>query len=604
MNSNALPARSEVPEASTWDLASIFATAADWDAAAASLVSRLAELAADAGHLTESGPGLLDWLRRSEVVDVALGQLVVYASMCFDTDTTDPAHAARWQRAQGLVADSAAAIAFEVPELLAAGRARLDALMAETPALAVYAHRFDNILRRAAHFRGAEVEEVLALSTDPLWSFYSARGSLLDADLRFGAVDAGSAALPISEGTVHGLMEHADRAVRQAAWELYADGYLSVGNTVTALLSGHVKGTTFQARVRRYPTVRAMALDAQCLPEVVYQNVLDAFKEHIGVWQHYFDVRRRALGLDVLAPYDMWAPLVPQTPTVAYDEACRWIVEGMAPLGAEYVTPLERGLSQERWVDVYPNRGKRGGAYSGGAYGTYPFIMLNYTGSYTDMSVLAHELGHSMHSYFARAQQPAIYADYGIFVAEVASNFNQAVVRSHLLAKNTDADFQIAVLCEALANFYRYFFLMPVLALFEDEMYRKVEAGGGLTQEGLSDSMRQLLQAAFSDAVAADPARLGMLWAQFPHLYMDYYVFQYATGIAAAHTLAADVVAGVPGAAERYLDFLKTGGSRYPLDALAVAGVDMTSRAPLDTAFEVLAGYVERLDRLLAERGR
>lgn len=604
MTQNLLPDRADVPEAFTWDVASVFADAAAWDDAAAGLSPRLAGLAADAGRLTESGATLLDWLRRAAAVEVSLAQLVVYASMCFDTDTTNAEHIVRWQRAQGLVADSAAAIAFEVPELLAAGRERLDALMAETPALAAYAHRFDNLLRRAGHFRGAEVEEVLALSTDPLWSFYSARGSLLDADLRFGAVDAEGAALPISEGTVHGLMEHADRAVRQAAWEKYADGYLSVGNTVTALLAGHVKGTTFQARVRRYPTVRAMALDGQALPEVVFRNVLDAFQDHLGVWHRYFDLRRRALGLDKLAPYDMWAPLIAQTPTVAYDEACDWIVAGMAPLGEEYVAPLARGLAEERWVDVYPNRGKRGGAYSGGAYGTRPFIMLNYSGSYTDMSVLAHELGHSMHSYFARAHQPPMYAEYGIFVAEVASNFNQALVRSHLLATHPEPDFQIAVLCEALANFYRYLFLMPVLAQFEEELYGTVEAGGGLTPAGLSASMRKLLSAAFGEGVSADPTRLGMLWAQFPHLYMDYYVFQYATGIAAAHALAGDVLAGLPGASARYLDLLKTGGSRYPLDALAAAGVDMTSRAPLDTTFGVLAGYVDRLDELLAARGR
>jgi len=261
---------------------------------------------------------------------------------------------------------------------------------------------------------------------------------------------------------------------------------------------------------------------------------------------------------------------------------------------------MRRGLTEQRWVDVYPNQGKRMGAYSHGVHGTHPYILMSYNDDIFSMSTLAHELGHSMHSYLTWQSQPLVYADYSLFVAEVASNFNQAMVRAHLLDTNHDRDFQIAVIEEAMANFYRYFFIMPTLARFELEIHQRIERGEALTADSMIALMADLFQEGYGDEVQVDRARVGSTWCQFStHLYSNFYVYQYATGIAAANALAADILAGKPGAAENYLAFLKAGGSLYPLDALKLAGVDMATPAPVERAFGVLASYVDRLETLL-----
>jgi oligoendopeptidase F len=272
----------------------------------------------------------------------------------------------------------------------------------------------------------------------------------------------------------------------------------------------------------------------------------------------------------------------------------------MAPLGDEYVAPLRRGVLNDRWVDIYPNRGKQSGAFSTGAPGTYPFILMSYTDDIFSMSTLAHELGHSLHSYFTWRTQPLVYSRYPLFLAEVASNFNQVLVRAHLLATHPDPSFQIAVIEEAMANFHRYFFIMPTLARFEVEVHQRVERGDALPAQGLIDLMADLFREGYGDEVVIDGDRLGITWATFhTHLYMNFYVYQYATGISGAHALGQGVLDGVSGAADRYLEFLRAGSSRDPLETLARAGVDMASPEPVERAFAVLASYVDRLETLI-----
>ncbi len=281
-----------------------------------------------------------------------------------------------------------------------------------------------------------------------------------------------------------------------------------------------------------------------------------------------------------------------------------WIAEGMRPLGDEYVSALRRGATDARWVDRYPNQGKRQGAFSSGVPGTHPFILLSYNDDLFGLSTLAHELGHSLHSYYAWQTQPFVYSRYSLFVAEVASNFNQALVRAHLLETHADPDFQIALIEEAMSNFHRYFFLMPALARFERAIHHRVEQGDALTADGLVALMADLLGEGYGGEVAVDAERTGSTWMQFStHLYANFYVFQYATGISGAHALAERVLVGEPGAAERYLSFLKAGGSLYPLDALRQAGVDLSTPEPVERAFAVLARMVDRLEGLLQGRG-
>ncbi|KPV50686.1 oligoendopeptidase F, partial [Kouleothrix aurantiaca] len=339
------------------------------------------------------------------------------------------------------------------------------------------------------------------------------------------------------------------------------------------------------------------------IPLEVFHNLIDTFRRHLPTWHRYWQVRRRALGYDKLHVYDIKAPLTGKMPNVSFTQAVDWIGAGMLPLGEEYVSTLRDGATEQRWVDVYPNQGKRMGAYSHGVPGTHPFILMSFTDDIFSMSTLAHELGHSMHSYYSWQNQPLTYADYSIFVAEVASNFNQALVRAHLLETNQDRDFQIAVIEEAMANFHRYFFIMPTLARFELELHERAERGDALTADSMIALMADLFAEGYGDEVEFDRDRVGITWAQFStHLYSNFYVYQYATGISAAHALAGDILAGKPGTVDNYLAFLKTGGALYPLDALKLAGVDMTTPAAVETTFATLASYVDRLEQLLEQK--
>jgi oligoendopeptidase F len=303
--------------------------------------------------------------------------------------------------------------------------------------------------------------------------------------------------------------------------------------------------------------------------------------------------------VETLHPYDIWAPLSDSKPNFEYRQVVDFIAKGLIPLGQDYVNVLRRGLLQDRWVDVFPNKGKTGGAFSSGCQGTHPFILMSFTKDVESLSTLAHELGHSMHSYLTWKKQPFIYSNYALFVAEVASNFHQAMVRAHLLKTQPAPAFQISILEEAMSNFHRYFFIMPTLARFELEMHQRVERGEGLTADALMDLMAGLFAEGYGGEVHVDKERVGITWATFGHLYYDYYVYQYATGISAANALSKRILDGVAGAAEDYLKFLSAGSSVYPLDALKLAGVDLTTQKPVEAAFEVLGSYVDRLEKLV-----
>ena len=334
----------------------------------------------------------------------------------------------------------------------------------------------------------------------------------------------------------------------------------------------------------------------------MFHNVVRTFREHVGTWHRYWRIRRHALGLEVLKPYDARAPLSAKTLEVPYQEAVDWIAQGVAPLGDDYVAALRKGATEDRWVDIYPNKGKRMGAFSTGAMDTRPFIFMSYNDDIYSMSTLAHELGHSMHSYYARSTQPYVYSNYGLFQAEVASNMHQALTRRHLLATRTDPEFQIAVIEEAMSNFYRYFFIMPSLARFELEIHERVERGEALTADSLNKLMADLMLEVYGSEIDVndlDRERIGSTWAQFhTHLYANFYVYQYATGIAAADHLVGRVAAGDAKAVESYRAFLKSAGSMYPLEGLQMAGVDMTSPEPVEAAFATLASMVDRLETL------
>ncbi len=597
---NRLPARSEVPLEETWALESVFATPADWEAAGKHLDALLPELAAYQGRLGESPQVLLAAIEKLEEVETLLGKISVYASNASSVDTSDQAATARAGQARSIAARAGAARAYFDPELMAIGFDKLKGWIQSTPELAFFAHYVDRLEKRSSHLRSGEVEQVLALAGDPFSGAFSIFNMLNNADLKFQpAVDSSGAQLEIGQASIGSLITHPDRAVRRSAWQNYADGYLAMKNTYAATLTTAVKQDVFNARVRGYASSLHASLEPNNVPVEVFHNLIEVFKHNLPTWHKYWRLRREALRLDTFGVYDIKAPLTDAKPVVPFEQAVDWICEGMAPLGEEYVAALRRGCLEERWVDRARNRGKREGAFSSGTFGTRPFIMMSYANDIFSLSTLAHELGHSMHSYYSRATQRFLYSRYGLFVAEVASNFNQATVRDYLMRTQTDRQFQIALIEEAMSNYHRYFFIMPTLARFELEMHTRAEHDAPLNADILIGVLADFFKEGYGDEVEFDRDRIGITWAQFLHMYMNFYVYQYATGISGAHALSRGVVSGQPGAAERYLDFLKSGGSRYPLDALKLAGVDLTSPEPVVAAFQSLAGLVDRLEALI-----
>ncbi len=595
--------RAKVPAEHRWNAESVFASPAEWQAAFEAAGARLAEVRAFEGHLGD-GPHLLaDFFETFQSVYNQIGHVYFYAVMTQACDSSDTAANAMAGQAGGLFGRTMAAFAFADPELLALGRETLDRWIADEPRLANTKHYIDNLFRKQAHVRSAEVEELLGELVDPFGQIENTSEMLQSVEMPFEPATPNSGELlPVTQGTIDALLSHPDRDARRSAWEHYRDGYLNYKSTLASNLTAAIKGDVFMARARRYNSALEGALFENNVPPAVFRNLIDTFQKHIPTWHRYWAVRKQALGVDTLYPYDIWAPIATAQPTVEYAEAIDWIGKGMAPLGKDYVKTLRRGALEDRWVDIYPNVGKRQGAFSFGWQGTHPFIMHNYNRDLKSMSTLAHELGHSMHSYLTWQNQPGIYASYSLFVAEVASNFNQALVRAYLMKANPDPEFQIALIEEAMNNFHRYFFIMPLLARFELDMHERVEAGEGLTADAMNARMLELYQEGYGAELDPDGERTGITWATFPHMYMNFYVFQYATGISAAHALAQHVLDGDKGAAERYLNMLKSGGSLYPMDALKLAGVDMRTPEAVETTFGVLASYVDRLEELVAAR--
>ncbi len=600
MSATTVPTHSEIDPRFTWNEPSVFATPADWEAEYRSVSEALGGLKQYAGRLAESPAVLAAAFAALQDLMARVFKLYTYAGMSYAVDTTDQEAAKRNGRAMGLYGQAMAAIAFVDPELLGIGEAKLRGWVAEDPALAYLGQYVDNLFRRQAHVRSAEVEELLGLLLDPAGNVEATFSKLVDADFRFpDAVGGDGTHYPVTQGTLDGIYAQPDREARRTAFEGYTDTYLAYKNTLASNLMTSVKNNVFVMRARQHPSTLEMSLFEYNLPTSVFHNLLDVFRKNLPTWHRYWQVRRRALGVETLQPYDIWAPLTTDRPAIPYAQAVEYITAGLAPMGEEYVAAVRRGCEEERWVDVYPCKGKMGGAFSSGAPNTFPFIMMSYTDEVFSMSTLAHELGHSMHSRLTWQNQPVLYSDYGMMVAETASNFHQAMVRGHLLETETDPNFLITVIEEAMSNFHRYFFIMPTLARFELEVHQHEERGEGMSADDMIELMADLFSEGYGGHMAVDRQRVGITWATFGHLYMDYYVFNYATGISAANALARRIRSGTPGAAEDYLRFLRAGNSVYQLDALKIAGVDMTTPAPVEAAFEVLSGLVDRLDRLV-----
>ena len=590
----------------TWDAESVFPNEAGWDAAVETILAKLPDLAEFKGHLGESAEMLADWFDAAESAQRLMGKVTVYASMSYSVDANNQASAARSDRTRTVYAQLGSAMAFAIPEMIAIGFPKLREWVAGTPRLAHLGHLVDRLEKMHRHVRSPEVEELLTQASDPLATAISVHSVLANTDLKFAPASGADGEEEVAQGTIGALLTSPDRELRREAFEHYADAHLAMQHAMAANLAAGIKRDVFYSRARGYASSLEGALEPNHIPAAVFHNVIRAFRDNLGTWHRYWRVRRKALGLATLKPYDTRAQLGSSKLEVPYEQAVDWIAEGVKTLGDEYVRVLRKGALEERWVDIYPNQGKRMGAFSSGVQGTLPFIFMSYNDDIYSMSTLAHELGHSMHSYYARKTQPFVYSGYGLFQAEVASNMHQALTRRHLLATNKDPEFQVAVIEEAMANFYRYFFIMPSLARLELEIHERVEGGGAITADYLNELMADLIAEVYGAEVeltGRDRDRTGSTWAQFhTHLYSNFYVYQYATGIAGANHLAGRVAAGDPKAVEAYLAFLKSGGSMYPLDGLKLAGVDMSSPEPVASAFVELADMVTRLEELVADK--
>jgi oligoendopeptidase F len=594
-----IPPRSEVPKEQTWNAESVFESSAAWDAERQAIERDLAGLSRFPGTLGSSPSALADWLDALSAMNRRVETLYFYAAMSQAVDTTDQKAMAMVGQAGSLYSRFGAAASFAQPEMLEIGEEKILHWVKSEPRLTIYEHYFRNLFRQQQHVRSAEVEEVLALAGDPFQAVNNTEQMLTSADLKFRpATSSDGQSLEVIQGTVETYLHGPDREARRTAWESFADGYLSMKNTLASNYSVAVKRDVFYARARRYNSSLEAALFPNNVGLDVFHNLIDTYKKHIPTWHKYWAVRRRALGVDTLHPYDIWAPISKAEPVVPFEQAVDWIAEGMKPLGEDYVNTLRKGCLEQRWVDRAVNQGKTQGAFSFGSYDTYPFIMMSYDDTLAAMSTLAHELGHSMHSHLTRTAQPYVYSDYSLFVAEVASNFNQAMTRDYLFRTNSDPQFQIALISEAMDNIHRYFFIMPTLARFELEAHERAEKGQALTADDLISLMADLFSEGYGSEMHVDRDRVGITWAQFGHLYANFYVFQYATGISAAHALSRRILDGTPGAAEAYVQFLSAGGSDYPVDILKQAGVDMTTPAAVETTFGILGEYVDRLDQL------
>jgi len=599
MTQTKLPSREEIPVEQTWNLDSIFPNIEAWESAYKEVETRMPELAEYQGTLSDGPKTLLAYFDKSQQMLRLAMQVMVYAALDQSTDVSDTTAAARAGQGRGLMTKVFAASSFAEPELMEIGFEKLNQWTAEQPELALYKHYFEDLERQAEHVRSKDVEEVLALAMEPMQP-NTPYTMLVNAELKFKpATSSDGAEMEIGQSSIGSLTTNPDQEVRRTAHENYADAYLEFKNTIASIQTMAFQRDAFNARSRRYGSTLDASLDPNNIPTEVFHNLIEVFKKNLPTWHKYWRVRRKALKLDKFHVSDIKAPLADDKVDVPYARAVDWICEGMAPLGDEYVSVLRDGCTKNRWVDYARNRSKRQGAFSWGSYDTQPFIMMSYADDVFSMSTLAHELGHSMHSYNTRSTQPYVYGNYSLFVAEVASNFNQAMVRDYLFKTQSDPAFQLALIEEAMSNYHRYFFIMPTLARWELEMHQRIEEGAPVNADIYTKRCAELFSEGYGDEVVYDNDRIGITWAQFGHMYMNYYVYQYATGISGAHALADGVLAGEDGAAERYLDFLNAGSSLYPLDALKLAGVDMTVPEPVESAFAVLADVVDRLEALV-----
>lgn len=597
--------RHEIDDRYKWNLTHIYKTDAECEADLAAVEAALPDLAAFEGRISQSPRDLLDYLALSESVYRKYENALVYAGMSNDQDTREQKYAALQERVGALGTRLGEATSWFSPELVSVSAETYEQWYAQEPALALYRHSINDALRTRKHTLSPAEERIMALSGDLARCPQNTNEAFRNSDIKFPAIkNENGEDVTISEARMRTLLESPDGTVRRAASMNLLETYAGFQNTAAALMSGNIAGDIFYARARGYNSCLHASLDADNIDTTVFLNLIETVKNNSGALQRYVDLRRRALGLDEIHLYDMSVPIVAEMRMeVPYDEAVATVKTAFAPLGTDYVAAMSQGVDGGGWVDVYENQGKYQGMYSWSSYESHPYVLCNWNETLDDMFGLAHELGHAMHSYYTHKTQPYAYGDYTLFVAEVASTFNEALLMDHLLKKEKDPAKRLHLVNQYIDNIRGTVITQVMFADFELRMHRAAEAGQPLNSEALSEMYAETMRDYYGTSAVID-SQYAHTWIRIPHFYRNFYVYKYATGFISAEALSQKVLKKEKGARDRYLNFLSSGSSKYSLDLLRDAGVDLNTPAPAAATMKKLGELVDEMEKLLKQTKR
>jgi oligoendopeptidase F len=596
-----LPVRSEIPIEDTWKLEDIFADDQVWEKEFQAVKKLIPGIKEFVGKLAESAQTLYNALQFQDKLLERIAKLYTYSHMRYDQDTTNSFYQGLDDRMKNLYAQAGSQLAFIVPEILSMDESQVTSFLNEKSELKLYEHAIAEINLQRPHVLSAELEALLAEASEVMDASSNTFGMLNNADLQFPSIkDENGEVVEITHGRYSRFLESDDQRVRRDAFKAVYKTYGDFKNTFASTLSGNVKKDNFNARIRKYDSARHAALSANNIPESVYENLVNTVTDNLHLLHRYLKLRKKVLALDELHMYDLYTPLVKDVKMeIKYNEAQDLILKGLAPLGEEYLEILKEGF-ENRWVDVHENKGKRSGAYSSGAYGTHPYILMNWQENVNNLFTLAHEFGHSVHSYYTRKSQPYPYGNYSIFVAEVASTCNEALLNDHLLKTIEDEQKRIYLLNHYLEGFRGTVFRQTMFAEFEHLIHQKSQKNEALTADALTESYYALNKKYYGEEDIIIDEEIGLEWSRIPHFYYNYYVYQYATGFSAATALSKQILAEGEPAVKRYIDYLSAGSSDYPIEVLKKAGVDMTSADPVKDACKVFEEKLNELEQLLS----
>ncbi|PQF23661.1 oligoendopeptidase F [Enterococcus mundtii] len=596
-----LPNREDLPEKLTWDLTPIFSSDQEFDEKYEELTEELKNSEQYKGTLGNGATAFLEALEFVLTMYRKVELIYVYSHLKNDQDTTNTTYQALYARAGSLLSKVSEAIAWYEPEVLQLSDEQIWQYFEEEPKLEVYRHYVKQMVDNRAHILSADQEALLAGAGEIFGASSGTFAVLNNADLEFPTITGENGEkIQLSHGVYGQLLESTNREVREAAFKGLYSVYAQFRNTFASTLGTHIKGHNFKAKARRYASAREAALSNNHIPESVYDTLVTVVNKHLPLLHRYMELRKRLLNVDTLHMYDLYTPVLGEAPiTFTYEEAVEKAIESLAPMGEEYLTVVKEAFSN-RWIDVVENKGKRSGAYSSGGYDTNPYILMNWHDILDQLFTLVHEMGHSVHSYFTHSNQPFVYGDYSIFLAEIASTTNENILTEHLLATEEDPRVRAYVLNHYLDGFKGTIFRQTQFAEFEHFMHQEDAKGTPLTSEYLSESYGELNAKYYGPAVEKDP-EIKDEWARIPHFYYNYYVYQYSTGFSAASALAKKIWEKEPGALDAYLTFLKAGNSDYPVEVMKKAGVDMTQAAYIEDAMAVFEQRLNELEALVEE---